>query len=180
MAGGKVTHRAVDGGAGCALIWPWKGTLLSNVKIPWKWLIRELVASEQAELGMWLDGNGICGMSYQALSSNSCTFKYTTTYWRKFFTWMNATTSPTIPTMCSLSTNHICTWSTQPDGYHMSWLPSCPQPAKKSGCTYFKPSDIFKLLLTPNTVKQSLWFVLHSFAPGILCDCRKISCKLKV
>jgi hypothetical protein len=70
---------------------------------------------------------------------------------------MNATTSPTTPTMCSLSTNHICTCSTHPDAYHMSWLPSYPQPARKVGCKYLKPLHAFKLLLTSNIVKESFF-----------------------
>lgn len=46
--------------------------------------------------------------------------------WGSINTWIKATTSPTAPTRCSLSTNHMCTCSEHPFGYHMSGFPLDP------------------------------------------------------
>jgi hypothetical protein len=66
-----------------------------------------------------------------------------------------------MPTMCSLSTNHICTCSAQPVVYHMSWLPSSPQPGedkvpilRTTGCTFLRHT------LWSTGVAGCIWFLI--------------------
>lgn len=90
---------------------------------------------------------------------NSCIFQNMIIYRCKLLTWMNATMSPTMPTMCSLSTNHICTCSAQPVVYHMSWLPSYPQAANKTKCQYSEPLEMYPSgTLSEVQVTHCTWF----------------------